>query len=334
MFLAFISILSVCVNPVLAQTDCVKVSKIWDNGMHNAFTSIIKYKGKYYCAFREGFSHIFDNEGNAEGKIRILSSEDGNTWTPTALIAKAKYDLRDSQLSITPDGRLMVLMGGSVYVDRKLTNMLPQVSFSEDGVHYSKPSPIQLDEKVKDGRDWLWKLVWSDGIGYGVNYNRSGISLVTTKDGISYDLIKTFDISGSPNETCVRILSDKRMALLVRRESGDQKGYWGISNPPYTDWEWKALDIRLGGPEFIELKNELIVAGTRSHFIPSAPKTILLTGSAKGLFQEKYVLPSGKDTSYTGLLVDGDELWVSYYSTHETTKSAIYLARFPLSFFE
>ena len=43
-------------------------------------------------------------------------------------------------------------------------------------------------------------------------------------------------------------------------------------------------------------------------------------------------LPSGGDTSYPGLLVVGDKLWVSYYSTHETPKASIYLAKIPISY--
>ena len=41
------------------------VDKIWDNGMHCAFTSIEQYKGNYYITFREGETHIFDRNGNA-----------------------------------------------------------------------------------------------------------------------------------------------------------------------------------------------------------------------------------------------------------------------------
>ncbi len=52
------------------------VDKIWSNGNYCAFTSLVKYKGRFYCAFREGRGHIFDENGNAEGKIRIISSTD------------------------------------------------------------------------------------------------------------------------------------------------------------------------------------------------------------------------------------------------------------------
>lgn len=64
---AFLSLF--CVS--YAQVNDLKysVKKIWDNDSHTAFTSIIKYKGKYYCSFREGASHIFDKNGNAEGKV-------------------------------------------------------------------------------------------------------------------------------------------------------------------------------------------------------------------------------------------------------------------------
>ncbi|MBR2073452.1 MAG: hypothetical protein IJ976_07315, partial [Alistipes sp.] len=60
-----------------AQQISYSAEKIWDNGMHNAFTSIEKFKGEYYITFREGETHIFDSRGNAEGKIRILHSKDG-----------------------------------------------------------------------------------------------------------------------------------------------------------------------------------------------------------------------------------------------------------------
>ncbi|MBO6247802.1 MAG: hypothetical protein J6N54_03205, partial [Bacteroidales bacterium] len=53
------------------------VEKIWDKGTHAAFTSLVEFKGKYYITFREGYSHIFDQDGNAEGRIRILESKNG-----------------------------------------------------------------------------------------------------------------------------------------------------------------------------------------------------------------------------------------------------------------
>ena len=66
-------LISLIGTAVSAQPQEIKytVNKIWDNGKHCAFTSLIKYKGLYICSFREGETHIFDSRGNAEGKVRI-----------------------------------------------------------------------------------------------------------------------------------------------------------------------------------------------------------------------------------------------------------------------
>jgi hypothetical protein len=45
------------------------------------------------------------------------------------------------------------------------------------------------------------------------------------------------------------------------------------------------------------------------------------------------VLPSGGDTSYPGFVVVGDELWVSYYSMHNSKNASIHLAKIPLKVF-
>lgn len=314
------------------------VKKIWDNGNHCAFTSLIKFKGKYYCSFREADSHVFDKAGNAEGYVRIIASADGNDWESVALMKKAAIDLRDPKLSITPDGKLMVIMGGSIYKNKVLEGRIPHVSFSSDGKQFTDPAPVNLDRQVKTGNDWLWRVTWDGNTGYGVNYslinnNEAVIALVKTTDGISYQLVSKLDVPDFPNESTVRMLPDKRMLIMVRRERGDRNGYWGISSPPYTDWNWTIMEMRLGGPDFI-LYGDKIIAGTRSHYIPSFPKTVLLKGDVNGKFQEAFVLPSGGDTSYPGFIIEGDTLWVSYYATHETEKAAIYLAKLPLSIFK
>lgn len=328
-----------CTNALNAQNYNYSVKKIWDNGQHNAFTSLIKFQGKYYCSFREGESHIFDKDGNAEGKIRIIVSNDGEKWESAALMHKPSFDLRDPKLSIMPDGRLMIIIGGSIYKDKKLIGRIPHVSFSKDGVEFTDPIPVNIDEQIKNGIDWLWRVTWDEKFGYVVNYSLVGndeakISLLRTENGIDYKLITKLDVPDFPNETTVRISPDKQMQMMVRRERGDKKGFWGTSIPPYTEWTWNKMELALGGPDFIYLDENTFIAGTRSYFIPSSVKTILLTGNISGKFSESFVLPSGGDTSYPGFLIEGNELWVSYYSSHETPNSSIYFTKLPLSLFK
>ena len=269
--------------------------------------------------------------------MRIIVSKDGKKWTSAALLSKQSFDLRDPKLSVTPDNRLMVIIGGSVYQEKKLVARHPQVTFSSDGIIFSELEPIRIESTVKNGKDWLWRVTWDNQFGYGVVYSltaeRDGIiNLVRTSDGINYELVSNLDVPDFPNESTVRILPDKQMQIMVRRELGNSKGFWGVSKPPYTVWTWKEMEIRLGGPDFIHLNDSLILMGTRSHYTSFA-KTVLLTGKGTGKFQEVYVLPSGGDNSYPGLLIEGDQLWVSYYSSHETPLASVYLAKFPLSLF-
>lgn len=323
---------------ITAQKITYSVQKIWDNNSYAAFTSLIKFQGKYYCSFREGESHIFDKNGKAEGKVRILVSKNGGKWESAALIGKPDYDLRDPKLSVTSDGRLMVIIGGSVYKNKVLTASYPQVVFSSDGKNFTEPQAIHIDSQAYTGLDWLWRATWDGDTGYSVNYGHYNDSnmlyLLCTKDGINFNLVSKITMDGYPNETTVRILPDKRMLMMIRRDSGDKLGCWGVSEPPYTNWKMTKMGLRLGGPDFIYINDNLIIAGTRSLSIQGSSKTVLLKGNIDGHFEEAFVLPSGGDCSYPGLLIVGNELWVSYYSSHETQKASIYLAKLPLSIFK
>ena len=315
----------------------VKVYKIWDNGTHAAFTSLIKYKGRFYCSFREGYSHVFDEEGKAEGKVRILESRNGQKWHSVACFGIEGIDLRDPKLSVTPDGQLMVTIGGSVYRDKKHVKSIPMVSFSQDGQNYTAPEPIEICDKAKTTHDWVWRVTWHDGVGYGVSYSSAKtdtLSLLKTRDGIHYDLITEMPIGGFPNETTLRFLPDGRMMQMIRRDGGDGQGYWAVSQPPYTTWEWKPMGFRIGGQDFITFEHEKLILATRTYFNRGHCKTALFRGTVEGDWEEIYVLPSDGDTSYPGLLIEGKEVWVSYYaSTAQPGKAAIYLAKVPLALF-
>ena len=312
------------------------VQKIWDKGTHAAFTSLVEYKGKYYCSFREGYSHIFDENGNAEGHIIVLESRNGNSWKPVLDKGIEGIDCRDPKLCVTPDGRLMLIFGGSLYRNRKLEGQQGYVMFSSDGRTFSEPEPFSFDPDPSNDCDWLWRVTWNGNTGYGVSYG-SGPSgrtfiLYETKDGVHFNQLKAFDFDGFPNETTLRFLPDGKMLMMVRRDAGDRIGLWGVAEPPYKDWSITRMPLQIGGQDFLVLEDGTILAGTRSYAIGNHCKTIILRGTIDGDFEEVFVLPSDGDTSYPGILVVGKELWVSYYSTADVPgKAAIYLARIPLS---
>ena len=329
-----------CAPKPAVNTYTLRVDCIWDHD-YSAFPSITEFRGDYYVSFREAESHIFDRNGIAAGQTRILRSPDGEHWESVALLGKEGYDLRDPKLSVTADGRLMVIMGGSVYVDRKLTDRIPQVAFSEDGRHFSDPEPLVIQDDPAPGMHWLWRVTWHEGTGYAMSYGEpggDGLTLFKTTDGLHFEAVTTLTLTGFPNETTLRFLPDGRMTALVRREKEDKKAYWGISEPPFTDWNFQPLPFQIGGPECIILDEGTILAGGRS-YVFGEYKTYLWKGDVDGHFGASCILPSGGDNSYPGFLQVGDELWVVYYSSHELTwedgraRAGIYLARLPLSYF-
>lgn len=310
-------------NPAQA----VKVNKIWSNQNYNSFTSLISFKGRFYCAFREGENHVYGKDG----VVRIISSKDGEHWKSVALLTKQGYDLRDPKLSVTPDGRIMVLIGGSVYQGKNLEGRHSQVSFSDrSGKNFSDPQPVAIQKDVQSNTDWLWRVTWYQKVGYGVVYQLGDewtVVLLKTTDGIHYEFVTKLNVTGKPNESTVRIMPDGEMLMMVRRENDNQEGYWGRSKPPYKEWQWSSLGFRLGGPDFIAINDSLLVAGTRVY----APEkyTALFTGNRNGKFKERIRLPSGGDSSYPGFVLRGDMLFVSYYSSHEG-EASIYFAQVPL----
>lgn len=312
------------------------VKRIWGEGKHNAFTDLIRWHGKWFCTFREADAHV-----GGDGKLRVLESADGENWESAALLTEAGIDLRDPKLSITPDDRLMIVAGGSVYEGKTLKGRQPRVAFSKDGHEWS------ATQRVLAEGEWLWRVTWFGGKAYGVSYNaakrssaaaedadKTGktepgpavwkLKLVASSDGVKYDLVTHLDVPGYPNETTLRFTPAGEMIALVRREGGNTFGWIGRSQAPYTQWKWTETKHRLGGPNFIRLPDGTWWAAGRSY--PGGVKTILARMTPTGEYDPKLTFPSGGDTSYPGLVWHDGVLWMSYYSSHEG-KTQIYLAK-------
>lgn len=320
---------SVWAQETAAQKYLLSVERIFDRAPHSAFTDLVEFNGKLYCTFREGSGHVPGKDGT-NGTIRIIASADGQNWQSVALLSEAQVDLRDPKLSVTPDGRLMLLVGGSYYEGETLGLRRTRVSFSDKlGRNFSAPRPVEIDPKIKTDADWLWRVTWHRGIGYGVLYQSGGdefqAQLVSTRDGLRYQLVTTFAIGGRPNETTVRILPDGEMLAWVRRERESQNGFIGSSRPPYTNWTWKEQNARLGGPNFLILPNGKLIGTTRGYLADRKANTYVTWLTRDGAINPIVTLPSGGDTSYAGMVVRGDRLLISYYASHEG-KTAIYLA--------
>ena len=331
--LFLVGTLGIYVPALIAQTPdpqmtIESVERIWDRAQHNAFTDLVRFNDRWYCTFREGSGHV----PGTNGLIRIIASDDGQNWYSIARLSERGVDLRDPKISVTPEKRLMITMGGSYYQGRKLLKRISKVSFSDKkGESFSAPQDVVMDDRIKTNQDWLWRVTWNKEWGYGVVYqaieDKWNIHLVYTSDGIEYTYLTRFSLDGKPNETTLRFLADgKTMVALVRREGEDQMGMVGQSTPPYRQWTWNKLDQRLGGPNFLLLRDGSLLSASRVYRQDKTYGTHLARFDLYGNFTPLMELPSGGDTSYAGMQLIGGHLYISYYSSHED-KTAIYFAK-------
>jgi len=302
-------------------------TRIWDKAPHNAFTDLIKFKGSWYCGFREGETHMSN-----DGKLRVIRSNDGKVWQTVALFNWQEGDLRDAKFSITPTGQLM-MNGGVRFVEvdkenpeKKQVTFDSITWFSGDGESWSEPFVCSTGKNT-----WRWSVTWHKGVAYSFGYtgkDQHGC-LYHSKDGKSWRVLKQDvypDIESYANESSIGFDGDKACCLL-RRDKGSTTGLLGISFPPYKEWEWHDLGVHVGGPKMVLEGGQLLAAvrllepEERTSLCWIDPQTYTLTEAVR--------LQSGDDSGYAGLVVDAGVAWVSYYSSHEE-KTAIYLAQVEL----
>lgn len=314
-----------------AEWEIVSVRRIWDQPPHAAFGDLIRWHDRWHAVFREGAGHAPRKGVTDDGRLRVLSSADGDTWRSEALLAEAGVDLRDPHLSVTPDGRLMIVAGGSYYPDGEYRSRQSRVFFSSDARSWTSP------RKVVDDGDWLWRVTWHRGTAYGVaktlpvtiggQAQPRKIRLVSSRDGVGWNTLALLTPPGG-DETTLRFLPDDTMVALTRRNIDNENHAWvGTSRPPYADWSWHSTGHFIGGPNFIVLPSGRWIGGGRIYEggDRSRARTELGELTAEG-FAPRLRLPSGGDSSYPGFVWHEDLLWTLYYSSHEG-KTSIYLAK-------
>jgi len=303
------------------------VTRIWNEGRHNAFTDLIRFQDSWICVFREGAGHA-----SGAGTIRVLASSDGKDWNSSALLAQTNVDLRDPHISRTDDGRLMIVAGAAVPPTRDpLTDHYSVVSFSKDAKEWSEP------RRVVPEWHWLWRVTWHKGSAFGVAYSWTADknkkkqyrgTLFSSKDGLDFKPVAAFDLPQT-TEATVRFDGDT-MLCLQRRDGSPNSAHLGISEAPYKKWKWIDLGKYFGGPNFIQAKDGTWWACGRIIEKGKAQTVLCRLDVKKGTLTPALTLPSGGDNSYAGLAWHGDQLWISYYSSHEG-KSSIYLAKVRIS---
>ena len=308
------------------ELELISVQQIWEEAPHNAFPDMVRFNNQWYLAFREADSHDVSSDGN----VQVIRSTDGVTWEPVVEFDRIGEDLRDARLTVLDDSRLMLNSAAapldSVYSRQSLC------WFSENGTDWSDAYEVGEEDW------WLWSVAQHpDGDLYGVAYGRLGENptpttttrLYNSSDGMNYvTVVPTLTSEGSTNEADIVFCQDGTAVTLVRGSSG--RCYVGTSNGDYTNWTFKTIYSKIGGPELIELPDGNILAASR--LTDGIGRTsISWLDPDDGIMEELLTLPSGGDCGYPGMVWHNDRLWITYYSSHGDGKARIYFAEVAVS---
>lgn len=171
------------------------------------FPSLVRFKGAWYCSFREGAIH----NNHPSGRGRILKSEDGVSWETAVVLDWEGADVREPKLSITAEGWLMAnthvyfvskeprvrhnykpgTLQSFTPADAKRTDDVPDRYYQLDWLGtVLNLSPDDLEQNVAcqsvtwlspDGENWSsayacptgvntwrWDVTWHNGMGYSL----------------------------------------------------------------------------------------------------------------------------------------------------------------------
>ena len=308
---------------MLSSARIAFVRQIWKGPFHHAFPDLIHFQGRYFASLRQAETHY-----SGRSRILILTSTDLILWTQVAELTFPGHDLRDPKLSIMPDKKLMLNMGA---IDISSKGALGSfVAFSKTGFTWTSPQSI-----LEIGM-WLWRITWYERKGYGVSYRFLDpqrkelewlLDLHETEDGLTFHRIASLNVKGHPNEATVRFDSEGGMWILVRRDKNwKSKAALLRSSPPYREFHHLPLNCYLGGPNFMEVNGQWVVAG---RFVSVNPYGIFermgVSYLSHGKLDVPLFLPGTGDLGYPGMVWNGERLLVCYYASQEN-RSSIYLA--------
>jgi hypothetical protein len=285
------------------------------NGKHNAFTAMVRWRDTYWLAYREADSHDY-----GEADIVVLRSSDAQDWTE-AFRVNILPDDRDPQFVAT-EKRLFLydnpLQGG---------DLTAYVTYTDDGQTWSEPRPVY------EPRFIMWKPIVHEGKFFAAVHRKTSdpqareVHLITSDDGLDWRKISTVSSAKGESETTLYFNPDGRLTAFLRTKYSIP-GHIFESTAPFTEWTQRPAGTHLSGHSLHVFRGVPYLFCRTMNDAGADQGTMIYTYENDQL--KPYCrLPAGGDCSYPEAVELGDEMLVSYYSTHEGTAN-IYLARVPL----
>jgi hypothetical protein len=324
---------------VHADPPAVRVTNVrraFHNGEHNAFTDLVRFKGRFYLTFRscpDGHM-VFPSSS-----IIVLASDDGDDWEQVHRFSVPKRDTRDPHFVVFRD-RLFVYTGTWYCGDgpprhRDLNEHLGYAAWTDDAADWH--SPVMLEGTYGH---YIWRAaVHGDHVYLCGRRKREFVKIDTPEDdpAVESAMLESDDglvfrfrglFQEQYGDETAFLFEDDGSLLAVARSGSGRDAQLVRSTPPYAAFQRTDLGRYIGGPLLTKWNGRYLVGGRRTI---GDPRTVLywLEGEQLTEFAE---LPSAGDNSYPGFVqLDAHRALVSWYSSHERNDAgeamtAIYLA--------
>jgi hypothetical protein len=311
------------------------IRRVFHNGEHNAFTDLVRWRNKFWLAFRS----CPDGHMNfVTGSVIVLVSDDAKTWKQVHRFSVADRDTRDPHFLVFKDklfiytGTALVVKGGKGQTD--WVSHFGYAVWTSDGETWSKPKALEGTYG-----HYIWRAAafgdtaylcarrWRDQVQTAsADRETMEAALLESDDGLRWRF-RSFLQEKAGNETAFIFEPDGTLVSVSRATM--KKSETARSRPPYNAWERHEIPEYLGGPILAQWGDRLIVGARKMK--PEGPRTTFswLEGTKLVPCAE---LPSDGDNSYPGFVaLDARRALISWYSSHEKDAqgkaiTAIYMA--------
>jgi len=292
------------------------------DGAHNSNTDMTFWDGWFYLCHQTSPYHL----GSSRSRLLLWRSKDARTWEKVTEFKAERGEYRDPTFGQIK-GRLFL------YVLPNLTRMAEPVttvySSSKDGEKWGpfrevdQPGWLYWRPKTLDGKTWFVTAYWHE-------HGKS--CLLKSPDGEKWTRVSMIHEGDHNDETDFEFLPDSRILATGRLEMrdgllGDREActLLAVATPPYENWSYERSTVtRLDGPCLFPYNGRTYAIGRyQASFLPRfVEQGGLFSRKRTSLFlveQTRMVrltdLPSAGDTSYAGIVIQGDDLYASYYTS-------------------
>ncbi len=303
--------------------------KLWAataDGAHNSNTDMILWNGKFYLIHASSPYHF----GTKECKLVLKRSDDAKYWEILKYFWVKNEDIRDPKFAIINNKLFLYALKNEGFNPEPYATIWTSSMNGEDWMDWGEFSDQEgwlfWRPKTIDGKTWFVPAYW---------YDHGKSILLKSTDGMRWDKVSTIFEGLKNDETAIEFLPDGRMICTARLEGtgsyfGDPTGCTLISvaSDPYEDWkQTKTYLTRLDGPVLFSHDGNIYAVGRyqpKIGFLTKQGSILSRKRTSIYLVEENKLtwlsdLPSTGDTSYAGVVIKDNLLYICYY-TNDTKK--------------